>query len=169
MTTRFINVCVVWFFVLGAVAGFQNPRFFGRVANDVAGGLRMSVKSPRNPGYVEPGFAVKAGVVGTAANVITDYSLTILRQTGCGLPAGFLGLVGAVEGISYLAVVWIFTWSLLTYVRTGGGLPSGPGGLLGLAEGLTYLTVVAGIFVGVANLFTWGFVSSPTDFCPGLQ
>lgn len=153
----------LWIFVFFAgVEGLRNRR-----ASRLPG-LLMSVKSPRNPGYVEPGFAVKAGAVGTAANLFTDFSLETLRQTGCGLPAGFLGLVGAVEGISYLTVVWIFTWSLLTYVRTGEGLPAGPRGLLGLSEGLTYLTVVFGVFVGVVNFFTWGFVSSPTDFCPGL-
>jgi len=124
-----------------------------------------SVKEPRNAGFVTDKDALKFGVLGSSANVVTLYSLFVLRTTGCGLPPGFLGLEGATEGVSYLIAVGIFGWSALTKVNTGEGLPSGPGGLLGLAEGLSFLTVFGGIGVALLNLVTYnylpGFLPSP--------
>lgn len=35
------------------------------------------------------------------------YSEYTLKTTGCGLPAGLFGIIGAVEGVSYLGVVGI--------------------------------------------------------------
>jgi hypothetical protein len=71
------------------------------------------------------------GIVGVASNIVCDYSLYVLKTTGSGLPAGPYGLEGGLEGISYLAVVGIFIWSIATKVKTGSGLPAGPLGLLG--------------------------------------
>ena len=132
----------------------------------IAVGFDLSaVREPRNPGYVSDDFGLKAGAVGSAANAVTLFSLSVLKETGCGLPAGFLGLEGLVEGVSYLVVVWVFLWSALTKVQTGGGLPAGKFGLLGLAEGLSFLTVFGGIVVALLNFLTYGYVSSPTDYC----
>lgn len=58
------------------------------------------------------------GVVGCMAALITLYSEWTLKQTGCGLPAGPLGLVGLVEGLSYLGVVGIVGFSLYTKVKS---------------------------------------------------
>lgn len=71
------------------------------------------------------------GIVGVVSNIVCDYSLYVLKTTGSGLPAGPYGLEGGLEGISYLAVVGIFIWSISTKVKTGSGLPAGPLGLLG--------------------------------------
>ena len=60
------------------------------------------------------------GISGITASVIMLYSESILFQTGCGLPAGPLGLVGAAEGISYLGVVGLVGYSLFTKIRTVG-------------------------------------------------
>lgn len=117
-----------------------------------------AIKAPRNPGYVSDRDAVRIGVAGIAANGVCDYSLYVLRTTSCGLPPGILGLEGALEGTSYLVVVGIFAWSILTYLQRGGGLEAGPFGLLGLAEGLTYLTVLGGVGVAALNLFQYGFL-----------
>ena len=62
------------------------------------------------------------GATGLVANAICDYSLYVLKTTGCGLPAGPFGLVGAAEGVSYLSVVGILGWSLFTKVKTGSGM-----------------------------------------------
>ena len=75
------------------------------------------------------------------------YSEYVLKTTGCGLPAGPGGALGALEGISYLVVAGIFIWSIATKVRTGKGLPSGPAGLLGAVEGLSFLAVLAGVVI----------------------
>ena len=58
------------------------------------------------------------GVAGTAASTIMLYSESVLFRTGCGLPAGPLGLVGAAEGISYLGVVALVGYSVFTKIRT---------------------------------------------------
>lgn len=61
------------------------------------------------------------GATGLVANAVCDYSLYVLKTTGCGLPAGPFGLIGAAEGVSYLTVVGILGWSLFTKVKTGSG------------------------------------------------
>lgn len=58
------------------------------------------------------------GVVGSLASLVVLYSEYTLKKTGCGLPAGPLGLVGLVEGLSYLTVVGIVGLSLFTKVKT---------------------------------------------------
>ena len=57
------------------------------------------------------------------------------------------GVVGLVEGVSYLLVVGLAGAALYSKVSTGSGLPAGPGGLLGAAEGLSCLSVAAGAAV----------------------
>ena len=54
-----------------------------------------------------------------------------MKTTGCGLPAGPFGLIGAAEGISYLVVIGFVAAAVLSKVFTGRGLPAGPLGLLG--------------------------------------
>ena len=133
--------------------------------------LHMAIKAPRTPGYVSDEDAIRIGAAGIAANIVCSYSLYVLRTTSCGLPPGFLGLLGALEGISYTVVVGIFGWSLLTYAQRKGGLDAGPFGLLGLAEGLTYLTVVAGVLIALLNLLQYGFLPGflPNDRCFGIS
>jgi hypothetical protein len=58
------------------------------------------------------------GVGGTVAALITFYSEFTLKQTGCGLPAGPFGLVGLVEGLSYLSVTGIVAYSLVKKVQS---------------------------------------------------
>ncbi|XWS29309.1 hypothetical protein CRYUN_Cryun24cG0017900 [Craigia yunnanensis] len=72
---------------------------------------------------------------GLVANPVIAWSLYTLKTTGCGLPPGPGGSIGALEGVSYLVVVGIVGWSLYTKAKTGSGLPNGPFGLLGAVEG----------------------------------
>jgi hypothetical protein len=58
------------------------------------------------------------GASGTVMSLITLYSEYTLKTTGCGLPAGPLGLLGAAEGISYLGIVGIAAFSIYTKIRT---------------------------------------------------
>ena len=99
------------------------------------------------------------GIGGTAANIVFAISLVKLFTTGCGLPAGPLGLYGLLEGLSYLTVPSIFAYSIYNKVQTGSGLPAGKYGLVGLAEGLSFLAVIAGALV----LFNQ--VQSARGFC----
>ena len=57
------------------------------------------------------------GIFGTFAGFVTLYSEFTLKTTGCGLPAGPFGLVGAVEGISYLIVVGIAAFATYTKIK----------------------------------------------------
>ena len=97
-------------------------------------------------GDEEPAYTATAAA-GLVANPVMWVSLSYVATTGAGLPAGPFGLVGAIEGISYLVVVGLAGASLYSKVTTGSGLPAGRGGLLGAAEGLSFLSIVAGIAV----------------------
>ena len=98
------------------------------------------------------------GIAGCAACGVMGWSLVTLRNTGCGLPPGPLGLVGAAEGVSYLYVVGLIAWSAVKKAKTGSGLPEGPGGVLGLAEGLAYLCALGGLFVLAGQVTDFGFI-----------
>ena len=64
------------------------------------------------------------GVAGIVAASIMGYSEAVLFRTGCGLPAGPLGLVGAAEGVSYLGVVGLVGFSVYTKIRTVSWCPA---------------------------------------------
>lgn len=92
------------------------------------------------------------------ANPIMWWSLFTLKTTGCGLPAGPFGLLGAAEGVSYLVVVGFVAAALYKKATTGSGLPAGPAGLLGAAEGLSFLSVAAGLAVLGFQFSEYGYL-----------
>jgi hypothetical protein len=108
------------------------------------------------------------GIAGTLAALITIYSEFTLKTTGCGLPAGPFGLVGAVEGISYLAIVGITAYSLVTKFRTGSGLPAGPAGVLGVAEGLCFTAIVTGLVVLGFQVVDYGYIPNAVPMEGGM-
>lgn len=110
--------------------------------------------------------AIAGGLVSTP---IIGWSLYTLKTTGCGLPPGPGGSLGALEGVSYLVVVGIIGWSLYTKSKTGSGLPNGPFGLLGAMEGLSYLTLVSILVVFGLQFVDKGFIPGPlpADQCFG--
>ncbi|GAX78747.1 hypothetical protein CEUSTIGMA_g6184.t1 [Chlamydomonas eustigma] len=111
----------------------------------------VAFKKVPEPAEPEPS-SDEIGVAGTAALALGLPSIPVLiwseytlATTGAGLPPGPSGLLGAAEGISYLAMVLIVAYSLYTKVSTGKGLPAGPSGLLGAVEGFSYLLLVAAV------------------------
>ncbi|KAF8012474.1 hypothetical protein BT93_I0596 [Corymbia citriodora subsp. variegata] len=112
------------------------------------------------------GLAGKAAIAGGLVSTpVIAWSLYTLKTTGCGLPPGPGGSIGALEGVSYLAVAGIVGWSAYTKSKTGSGLPSGPFGLLGAVEGLSYLALL-----GIAVVFALqGYIPGPlpADQCFG--
>jgi hypothetical protein len=92
-----------------------------------------------------------------------------LKTTGCGLPPGPGGAIGAAEGVSYLVILGTVAWSTYTKVKTGSGLPSGPAGLLGAVEGLSYLSLLAILVVFGLQYLDLGFIPGPvpSDMCFG--
>jgi len=100
--------------------------------------------------------------------LVTLYSEYTLKTTGCGLPAGPGGLVGASEGLSYLGVVGISGYSLYTKIKTGSGLPAGPFGVLGAAEGLSFLAIVAGLVVLGFQILDYGYIPNAVPMEGGM-
>jgi hypothetical protein len=98
------------------------------------------------------------GVGGLAANAVTSYSLYVLASTGCGLPPGPGGVVGAAEGVSYLCVAGFVLAATVKKFKTGSGLPAGPGGVLGGAEGVSFLVALVGLGVLANQLLHFGYV-----------
>lgn len=116
------------------------------------------------------GIVEKAAIAGgLVSNPVIVWSLYTLKTTGCGLPPGPGGSIGALEGVSYLIVVGIIGWSLYTKTKTGSGLPSGPFGLLGAVEGLSYLSLLAILAVFGLQFFEKGYIPGPLpgDRCFG--
>lgn len=91
---------------------------------------------------------------------VVAYSEFVLGTTGCGLPPGPGGLLGAAEGVSYLIVVALVALSAWTKLRTGKGLPAGPAGFLGAAEGLAFLLAVVGIVDAAYVAYAYGGLPS---------
>ncbi|KAM0057656.1 hypothetical protein Hdeb2414_s0005g00160871 [Helianthus debilis subsp. tardiflorus] len=110
-------------------------------------------------------LAIAGGLI---ANPVIGWSLYTLKTTGCGLPPGPGGSIGALEGVSYLVVVGIVGWSLYTKSKTGSGLPNGPFGLLGAVEGLSYLSLVAILVVFGLQFYQQGSLPGPVPV-PGDQ
>ena len=104
------------------------------------------------------GLLLAAGLGGVVASCVTGYSLYTLKNTGCGLPAGPGGIVGAIEGISYLGVAGLLGASAYAKKTTGSGLPAGPYALLGLAEGVAFVLALAGVYVGIAQIIDYGYI-----------
>eukprot|EP00567_Pseudictyota_dubia_P008313 CAMPEP_0197438526 /NCGR_PEP_ID=MMETSP1175-20131217/5500_1 /TAXON_ID=1003142 /ORGANISM="Triceratium dubium, Strain CCMP147" /LENGTH=200 /DNA_ID=CAMNT_0042968277 /DNA_START=178 /DNA_END=780 /DNA_ORIENTATION=- len=124
-----------------------------------------------NPGDVL--FAIQSdeivlGISGTVAALIVFYSEYTLSQTGCGLPAGPLGVFGAVEGLSYLEVAGIFILSLSNKMTTGSGLPAGKYGALGAAEGLSFLAVFGGVAVLAYQIIHYGYIPNAIPMEGGM-
>lgn len=114
------------------------------------------------------GSSALLGISGLLASTIVLYSESVLFNTGCGLPAGPFGLVGAIEGISYLGVVGLIGFSLYTKIKTGSGLPAGPGGILGAAEGVAYLAALAGILVLISQVTNYGYIPNAVPMEGGM-
>ncbi|XP_057449400.1 uncharacterized protein LOC130740737 [Lotus japonicus] len=116
------------------------------------------------------GTIEKAAIAGGLISPpVIAWSLYTLKTTGCGLPPGPGGSIGAIEGVSYLVVVGIVGWSLYTKTKTGSGLPNGPFGLLGAVEGLSYLALVAIVVVFGLQYLDQGYIPGPlpADQCFG--
>jgi hypothetical protein len=72
--------------------------------------------------------------------------------TGCGLPPGPGGALGAAEGASYLAVLALAGAGIGRRASGKGGLP----GLLGVPEGLAYAALGLGAVVLGKQVGGWG-------------
>lgn len=81
------------------------------------------------------------GTVGIACQPIVWISLGFAANTGAGLPAGPFGLLGAVEGLSYLIVVGLVALNILV----GGGREEKSDASLETAQKLSSFTLLAAL------------------------
>ncbi|PIA52589.1 hypothetical protein AQUCO_01000459v1 [Aquilegia coerulea] len=125
--------------------------------------ISMAEESKGNGDGTLEKVAIVGGLISTP---VIGWSLYTLKTTGCGLPPGPVGSIGALEGVSYLAIVGIVGWSLYTKSKTGSGLPNGPYGLLGAVEGLSYLALLGILVVFGLQFFEQGSIPGPL---PGDQ
>ncbi|XP_010550393.1 PREDICTED: uncharacterized protein LOC104821280 [Tarenaya hassleriana] len=141
------------------------PRPTRRSMNPSGRVLAMANDASDSGGPLEKA-AIAGGLV---SSPVIGWSLYTLKTTGCGLPPGPGGSIGALEGVSYLVVAGIVGWSLYTKVRTGSGLPNGPFGLLGAVEGLSYLSLLAILVVFGLQFLQNGSLPGPlpSDQCFG--
>ncbi|KAI3895625.1 hypothetical protein MKW98_025416 [Papaver atlanticum] len=119
--------------------------------------VAMAEESSAGNGVAEK-VAIAGGLI---SNPVIGWSLYTLKTTGCGLPPGPGGSIGALEGVSYLVIAGIVGWSLYTKSKTGSGLPNGPFGLLGAVEGLSYLALLGVIVVFGLQFLDQGFIPGP--------
>lgn len=115
------------------------------------------------------GMQLAIAAAGLAALPVVAWSEWVLKSTGCGLPPGPSGLLGAAEGLSYLVVGSVVLWSLASKLSTGRGLPAGPGGALGAVEGGSWLAALSGLVVLALQWQTYGYIPSalPDSNCFG--
>ncbi len=99
-------------------------------------------------------------VSGAVAVPVCLWSEFTLQQTGCGLPPGPGGSLGALEGVSYLVLVGLLAASVQRKAATGTALPAGPFGLLGAVEGLAYLAALGGLVVAGLTIANTGSLPS---------
>jgi hypothetical protein len=111
---------------------------------------------------------VLAVVLAAPSFPLLAYSEFKLATSGCGLPPGPGGSLGAAEGLAYLVLGGIVVWSAATKIRTGKGLPAGPGGVLGAVEGVAYLLALVGIAAAGYVAFTYGSLPSAVPL-PGSR
>lgn len=109
-----------------------------------------------------------AALMGLSAVPVVAWSEFTLKTTGCGLPPGPWGLLGAAEGLSYLTVGALAIWSVASRLATG-YVPKGPGGLLAAAEKLAFTSVVAGVAVLGLQVNDYGYIPAalPDSRCFG--
>jgi hypothetical protein len=140
--------------LLNLACAFQKP-FTSRAISSPIRKLKQKLNDD-DDGRTSP-LAGFTGAFGVGANMVCDYSLYVIRTTGCNLVPKF-GLEGLIfeQGASFAVIFGIVIWSALTKAKTGSGLPAGPAGLLGSAEGLSYLTVLVSIIVLVLNFSEFG-------------
>ncbi|DBB01387.1 TPA: hypothetical protein ACH3X1_000055 [Trebouxia sp. C0004] len=110
-----------------------------------------------------------AGLLGLFAVPVVAWSEYTLRTTGCGLPPGPGGLLGATEGVSYLTVGALAVWSMVSKISTGHSLPKGPVGLLAGAEKLAFTSILAGVAVLGLQVKDYGYIPAalPDSRCFG--
>mmetsp|Transcript_82837 Transcript_82837/g.237985 ORF Transcript_82837/g.237985 Transcript_82837/m.237985 type:complete len:209 (-) Transcript_82837:356-982(-) len=127
---------------------------------------RLRHSARQASGDISDGDKTLLGVAGIAASLIVAWSEHTLRMTGCGLPGGPFGLLGFAEGISYLAVVGLVVYNIMTCRRPDNDreqrhwVPA-----LEVASGLAGLVAFLGVGALYFQIQDYGFIPEaiPTE------
>ncbi|CAE7650400.1 unnamed protein product [Symbiodinium sp. CCMP2592] len=140
------------------------PLFVGPSAPQLspASPTRSQVPRPAGADTKDAGEGAVFGAAGIGASLIMAWSEWTLKSTGCGLPAGPFGLLGAAEGISYLAVLGLVGYNIFTRSQPG---PRNWSTALEVASGLAVLVTLAGAVVLYFQIQDYGFIPEavPTE------
>jgi hypothetical protein len=113
------------------------------------------------------------GIFGILASMVVLRSEFVLKTTGCGLPAGPFGLVGAIEGISYLGVVATAATAIVAATSKNKSNndydnDNNIGLLRRLAISLSVSAIIFGIFVLVFQIFDYGYIPNAVPMDGGM-
>ena len=111
------------------------------------------------------------GILGILASMVVLRSEFVLKTTGCGLPAGPFGLVGAIEGISYLGVVATTATAIVAATsdnKNNNDNDNNIGLLRRLAISLSVSAIIFGIFVLVLQIFDYGYIPNAVPMEGGM-
>jgi hypothetical protein len=107
------------------------------------------------------------GILGTIASVVVLYSEFVLKTTGCGLPAGPFGIVGAVEGVSYLGVVATCATAAVDYFSEN-GVEGSDNITRRIATALGVTAAAVGIVVLVLQVTNYGYIPNAVPMEGGM-
>lgn len=126
----------------------------------------MVLKSAPSDGDNRAGPFDTGGILGTIASIVVLYSEFTLKTTGCGLPAGPFGLVGAVEGVSYLGVVGICATAAVGLVSEENSPEPTVAGRLATTLGL--VAAIVGIAVLAFQVLDYGYIPNAVPMEGGM-
>ena len=107
------------------------------------------------------------GILGSLASTVVLYSEFVLKTTGCGLPAGPFGLVGAIEGVSYLGVVATCAAAAVDYFSEE-GLEGSENPTRRLATALGLSAALIGIAVLAFQVTDYGYIPNAVPMEGGM-
>jgi hypothetical protein len=103
----------------------------------------MSTGEDEQHGDEDSPFSKISSVFGISAQPVVWTSLYYVKTTGAGLPAGPFGLVGALEGVSYLVMVGLVGSSIYRNVTSS----SDTANKAAIGEKLSYVSLIAGLII----------------------
>ena len=128
--------------------------------------LKSSQDDDNNEAITAASLSIDA-VLGITASLVVLYSEYTLKTTGCGLPAGPFGIVGAIEGLSYLGVVGICANAVSNYF-SGEGDNGSDNGARRLATTLGISAALAGVLVLGFQVMDYGYIPNAVPMEGGM-
>jgi hypothetical protein len=132
--------------------------------------IATAITSPPSSSGFDVDFDI-IGIFGILASMVVLRSEFVLKTTGCGLPAGPFGLVGAIEGMSYLGVVATAATAIVAATsenKNNSDNDNNIGLLRRLAISLSVSAIIFGIFVLVFQIVDYGYIPNAVPMEGGM-